>query len=418
MQDVTLIQPNQSNKGIRYIHLAFFVLYISLIEDLLTFALKLVGVTSPVTNFVTQVSFAGVVVLILLDLFNQRRVVMPTFIIFSVISLLFLMNYREFVSMQAFISTTYITFITNGLIIFYLATNIRNYGPFFEKMKPFIILSLIYAIVVFVASRVLGIYADMNIAYAILPATLASLVIGYREKNIVYFIYMAFFSIMLFILGNRGSILILLVFSIAFTMFHQGKFDIKSLITPLILLGSLLLVVFIVVDNLNLLDNLRLFAFLSDKSFFRDNIRMRLWTDGLRFALDNPLSIQGPVFDRIYYFMQYAYTHDLGFWIDETKLSGLYAHNVMVELILNFGFVIGGILSIFIIYNILKVLWIHRSRVEFILYVVSIGFIQLMYSSSYLTSMWFWFMSGAIYSIFKNESFNQAQSELHIETLT
>lgn len=414
VQEVTVKQLNQSTHGIGYIHLAFFVLYISVFEDLITFSLRLIGVYTPITDYISQVGFISVTVLILLDLFRQRRVLLPTIAVFVITSLLFLMNYRQYVFLQPFIATTYITFITNGLIIFYLATNIKNYGLFFDYMKPFIIFSLIYAVVVYTASKVLGIYADMNIAYAILPAALASLVIAYREKKMRYYIYLAMFSIMLLVLGNRGTILILIVFAIGYTMLHNGKFDIKSIITPFILLSILLLFTFLVVSNLNMIDNLRIFSILSDKSFFQDNIRMKLWTDGIRFAIENPLSIQGAVYDRIFYFMKYAYSHDIGFYIDETMISGLYAHNLLVELIVNFGFVFGAIITIFIIYNILKVLWIHRNRVEFILYVISIGFIQLMYSSSYLTSMWFWFMLGAIYSIIRNESLTHLSSELDL----
>ena len=407
MEQTTSISTKKAHNGIRFIDLALFTLYISVIEDLFTFSLSLAGFATPLTDYISQVGFVLVFVLLIIDLLVERRKITPTFILVIASLFMFLITYRNFASFQGYIEQTYITFFTNAVLIFYIATNIKNYENFFEKMKPIIVFSLVYAVVVYTSSKLLGVYADMNIAYAILPATLASLVIAYREKRNLYYLYFGLFSILLFILGNRGTILILIIFILSYTMMHKGTFDIKTIAKPLILLGVLLLFTFIVVSNLNMIENFRLFAILSDKSFFQDNIRLKLWTDGIRFAIENPLSINGALSDRLFYFMKYAYTHDVGFYIDETMISGLYAHNLLIELIINLGIVIGGILSIYLIYNILKVLWIHRNRVEFILFIVSIGFIQLMYSSSYITSIWFWFMLGAIYSILKNESLKE-----------
>ncbi len=407
MHDINALASEKTHSGIRFMDLALFALYISVIEDLFTFTLSLAGFQTTITDYISQVGFLLVFVLLIIDLFVEKRNIAPTMILIVASLVLFFISYYKYNSFQSYIGSTYITFFTNAVLIFYLATNIKNYEGFFDKMKPFIVFSLIYAVVVYVASNVLGVSVDMNIAYAILPASLASLVIAYREKKMMYYVYFALFAILLFILGNRGTILILLIFVLSYTMMRKGAFDIKSLVTPLILLGILLLFTFLVVSNLNLIEELRLFSILSDKSFFQDNIRLKLWSDGIKFAIENPLSINGAVFDRIFYFMKYAYTHDIGFYIDETMIAGLYAHNLLVELIINLGFVFGGILSIYLIYNILKVLWVHRNRVEFILFVVSIGFIQLMYSNSYITSIWFWFMLGAIYSILKNESLKE-----------
>lgn len=399
MVENTIQLHQQKSKGLRFIHLAIFVLYITVFEDLFTFTLKFAGYQAAWTDFISQISYIAILGLLILDLLTNKRNLFPTLMIFTLGTLLFFITYREFAQFQSYISETYIAFITNSVIIYYIATNIRSYHQFFQLLKPIIILSIVYSVAVYTASKLLGIYADMNIAYGILPATLASLVLVYREKKVIHFVSFAILSIMLFILGNRGTILILFIFTISFTLMHRGKFDIKSFIAPLALFGGLLFMTYLFVSNLDMINNLRFFSILSDKSFFQDSIRLKLWSDGFKFALDNPLGIQGAVFDRIFYFLKYAYTHDVGFYVDETMIPGLYAHNVLVELLMNLGVVVGGIFFLFLTYTILKVLWVHRMRVEFILFLICTGFIHLMYSNSYITSTWFWFMLGAMYSL-------------------
>lgn len=68
------------------------------------------------------------------------------------------------------------------------------------------------------------------------------------------------------------------------------------------------------------------------------------------------------------------------------KYFGSYAHNVIIEFLNNFGYVGGSILSVMLIYFVLKGLFIDNSQVRLLVIIfLASGFVKLLFSSSYLS---------------------------------
>lgn len=84
----------------------------------------------------------------------------------------------------------------------------------------------------------------------------------------------------------------------------------------------------------------------------------------------------------------------LGYGIagDRVFLSGTYPHNIFLELLAQFGIIVGSIIAVIFLTYSLKGIFFNKNHIEKHLAVMffGIGFIQLLFSGSYLTSSNFW----------------------------
>lgn len=90
----------------------------------------------------------------------------------------------------------------------------------------------------------------------------------------------------------------------------------------------------------------------------------------------------------------------------DTRIIGSgYVHNFFIEILGNYGMVLGLILNIIIIFLIVKALFIKdKKKYNMILIWLSIGFVHLMVSSSYLVDIKFWIFLGLLLKItFENK---------------
>lgn len=89
----------------------------------------------------------------------------------------------------------------------------------------------------------------------------------------------------------------------------------------------------------------------------------------------------------------------MGMWGDRPIVHG-YVHNFFVELLCSYGFVFGGIIIVVIIVMVARTLSSGRQITTelFSLFLISLpmGLVQLMFSGSYLTNMWFFFFLGLL----------------------
>jgi len=88
---------------------------------------------------------------------------------------------------------------------------------------------------------------------------------------------------------------------------------------------------------------------------------------------------------------------------DRVLLEGSYSHNIVIEVISNFGIILGILLL-----SVLGIKWIkslfskNESYLDIILIWSSIGFIHLFISSSYLIDFKFWIFIGVLFNNTKN----------------
>ena len=77
----------------------------------------------------------------------------------------------------------------------------------------------------------------------------------------------------------------------------------------------------------------------------------------------------------------------MGLWGDRVILAGIYCHNIILELYLNWGIVIGSILFIYFVYKLVHVYMLSdKNRRNILVKYFMTMVIPLMASGSYLTS--------------------------------
>ena len=91
---------------------------------------------------------------------------------------------------------------------------------------------------------------------------------------------------------------------------------------------------------------------------------------------------------------------------DRRILDGSYVHNFFIELIGNFGLIIGFIISIGIVLLIIRSLITkNNEKYELIILWVSLGFVHLIVSSSYLIDVKFWILFGLVLNFSQAKKF-------------
>lgn len=99
----------------------------------------------------------------------------------------------------------------------------------------------------------------------------------------------------------------------------------------------------------------------------------------------------------------------LGLASDRRILSGrnAYVHNIFIEVIMNFGIIIGALLSLFLLYLLVKNILIKDEQIYTLMIIwISIGFIHLLISSSYLNDFKFWIYLGLSLNSLKDSKIN------------
>lgn len=72
-----------------------------------------------------------------------------------------------------------------------------------------------------------------------------------------------------------------------------------------------------------------------------------------------------------------------------------YVHNIFIEVLVNFGVVMGGLINVFLLYFAFKPIFIKDiKKSDMIIIWISIGFAHLLVSSSYLIDFKFWIYLG------------------------
>lgn len=232
--------------------------------------------------------------------------------------------------------------------------------------------------------------SNMYLAYLILPHLL--MIIGYtfEHRSILGIVSAVIGTVFLGMQGTRGAI-ICLAFYLGFHGIRYIRKRITNLKVAIPLIIGLITLILVIVNYYDSLMlglysfarangySIRVFDFLtgSQESGTLDSGRINLYNNLMELIRDNPLG--------------YGLGSDAG-------LTGFtYAHNFYLEIIIEFGVLIGGAISIILTIMILKSLfnksieWDCRS---IILVIVTVGFVKLMLSGTYLTEPYFFICVG------------------------
>jgi len=243
----------------------------------------------------------------------------------------------------------------------------------------------------YLSSRVLEGYS-MTWAYSILPSVLMLIYWGVREKHLIADILAVFGFLLILSYGSRGPIVCVLIFVmllITINMVNRRKYSI-------IVLFSILVVIIMNTNYISLIASYlqvavsrtgfstRIFDMLLSNHILNDTGRNSISVVLLSAISERPLLGYGLYADR--------YLSSSGIYI-----SGMYAHNFVLELWTQFGVVIGSLIIFAIgalVINAVVKAKENHSRLCVLLIFICIGVVKLFMSGSYLQEPYFFLLIG------------------------
>jgi O-antigen ligase len=224
---------------------------------------------------------------------------------------------------------------------------------------------------------------SMSYSYYLLLPSLVFI----SQKRIIFDIAFILICLMMLLLGSRGALLAAMIYVLSLWIIDSKK---KSFIFIIIL-------VFVIFSNSaislfqGIADNIgissRTISMLQEGNIAESSSRLKIYSDAWNVL------IKGPVLGH-------------GLYGDRVVLNGAYCHNIFLEILIDFGFIIGGGLLLILFFIMFSVY--HKSDVEgkkLILMFICFGFLQFLVSGSYLKSPEFGIFLGLLYSQSKIDLF-------------
>lgn len=225
---------------------------------------------------------------------------------------------------------------------------------------------------------------DMGTAYFYLPHCLLLLYSILQRFNIWKFLCVMVSLIMILGSGNRGSLLMIVLFLVLFFVL------VKTYKKPILSRAVIIII------------GLIAFSFLQDFALFMSDWIVDLdlgFNDRtFRFFLEgNIADDNGRNAIKVYLFNKLGESPLWGYGLcGDRVLVGLWAHNLLLELLVSFGCLIGslifGILVVFIIQAYKKCKTVDEKGFLIVLFLL--GFVVLFISNTFLQNRFFWLLLG------------------------
>ena len=280
-------------------------------------------------------------------------------------------------------------FLFYGFLGLYLAQYLKDMDLLCSYLDKFTLVTVVLALVQYtVALQRDSSPQYMVFSYNLLfPTAYLSLrcISDYRFKRLIGTVIGAG---LILIAGCRGALVCYLSAILLYVIFTGGAFGKRKLVSVLIILLAIVLINIywngILAALIKLFDSMgvdsRTLTMLSNQSFFDDSGRS---------------DIQKAVIENIGIWPK-------GLYYDRIVANGSYAHNLFLELLLDYGILFGGLIIAWLCYYLVKSAFAvsRDSTASVILYsLIASGFLRLMFSGSYLLNEpGFWLLIGLMFN--------------------
>jgi hypothetical protein len=210
-------------------------------------------------------------------------------------------------------------------------------------------------------------------------------------------------TVLIFVKGSRGPLLILMVYVLLkiLTEFWKNKkiivwifLGIIFMIIAVINFNQIVNFVGLILSRYNIYS--RSFSLLIDNKLFGDSGRTALHDLAKTLILKSPIIGYGASSD----FM---------------LLGGAYVHSLYLELLFDFGIILGGLLFAFITINTIKSLFIrHGVKKDLLIIFTVLGYVMLMISSTYLQNIYLFLFLGLVIRQRKTKHISEYSNQVHI----
>ena len=305
-----------------------------------------------------------------------------------------------------FFGLMYILFVS-ALPWLLVGLNINNTKKILSKISnytPLILLSnllLIYICYILKKSLV----GNMEISYSILPITIFSLYYFFEEKKIIklFEFLLGLFIIVCF--GSRGPLLCILVFILLYLLINYKE--------HILLILAIIILFFLVIFNYNsILNN-------SIRILSRHGIQSRTLYKIKTFNINDDTG-RSKIRDVVYKTIDNNKFFGIGLGAERIEInreiynmqkdmSSCYPHNIFLEFIVQYGLFLGSAMCVFVIYILIKSFSkLKNKKRDFMMIVMSLEFVRLMVSSSYINSVWFFFLLGLCINYLKEYKYEKS----------
>ncbi|NMA67038.1 MAG: hypothetical protein GX957_12535 [Clostridiaceae bacterium] len=333
---------------------------------------------------------------------NRRRI----FVIYWFTALLFISHYIVFPSNRTFLlAISFDLFFMNIPVLLYsLALNdFILFGSALKRTADIVMFfGTLTAVFSLFGRTSIGIYSMSLSYYMLLPAivNLDRLIDKFRVKTLIYFVTS---SSVILSLGSRGALLCIAVFLVLKIIKTDTKSTIQKSLGYIGFLTTL--VITVVFSNEIIIHIYNIF------------VRLGINSRTLRMLLQGNLHVSQSR-DRIYQIVweQVVKKPVLGIGLagDRAVLEGIavYVHNIFLEIIANFGIIVGSIIILAIAGLLIRSFFIRdRKKYGLISILVSTGFVHLFLSNSYLIDIKFWLFLGVTLNLNFNTGISQNTHE-------
>ena len=321
---------------------------------------------------------------------------MFTFVVLMIASILLNDQVINYMIDENFVKSNVITFFFLNFPLFLLLLIMRDFNLLMKYLLKGSLLVLCLAITLFLFLLLIKSSKPvdyMSFAYMMLSPIIICFVEGWR-KNKKLLIWPIVSSFILFVIGCRGALVTLLVFlMLCFCKYYLfNKISMKYLVIKIFFLVGAFLIVFNMGTLLRQLSDILVqvgfssrtleFMLLGNDVFIQSEGRNMIWNQ----AIENVGILGKGLFgDRTVLLDEY--------------LNPIYPHNFILEILVDFGMILGSVLLVIFAAVVGKALLVSlksgdSQQIQMSFAMISVFLVRHMVSASFLTSLDFWFYIG------------------------
>lgn len=299
---------------------------------------------------------------------------------------IFILHYLIFPDNHLYLKELLFPFFVMSFPAFVYSLSIRNWGTFKEIMKKSSYIVFVFGTVlgglIFAGRASAGTYS-MSLSYYMLLPSIMFLDELFDKFSVRILLFVGISLLVILALGSRGAILCIVVFVFLKSIRPNVKLTYKRALTYFGLFGA------------GIIGYLHLSRILD--SLYTLLLSFGINSRSISLFLRDEVHLSGR--DRIYesLILEVANNPFLGVGIGGDRLTrgGGYAHNLFLEILVNFGVILGPIVIVLLCVLIIKSL-LNKDREKYTFFIIwlSLGFVHLMVSSTYITDIRFWIFLG------------------------
>lgn len=316
------------------------------------------------------------------------------FVVYFISLFIFLSHYLLFPNNREFMDQLIFPFFFMSLPMFVYAMSLKNWTVLKDIMKK-------ASLIIFVCGSILSLMILVGMAkvdsysmafsyYMLLPAVIFADELIERLSIPALFIS-TFSLISILAIGSRGAVLCMAVFIVLKLIKPSAQVRLSK-VKMYFIFAFFVISLFIIINLQNLL--LILYNWLLQ--FGVDSRSIILFLSG-----EVKLTGRDDLYDRIIAEISSHPIVGIGIAGDRRVLDGTYAHNIFLELLADFGVFIGMFVIFFLMIMIISIMFIKDDlRYNMLIIWVSLGFVSMFVSGSYLTDLGFWTFLGLMFKSF------------------